>query len=360
MFLSESVDLWTLISKTPQSDSLHPLLAWLFLASTSAKSRSNMYHAVMVQSNSFPDPHSNIKYSFSGHETFPFRYTWLPKGIRHLRGCPNLFLADDALVTLGVGKNMVRSIRHWCEATGVVERTDKKGNSRITEIGEKLLGSEGWDPYLEDPGTLWFLHWQLAKNPTRSSTWHLAFTRWNSERFTRDQLVDWLGRLAASEQPHTQATSASLRRDVEVFLRTYTPSKARRDLPSEDTFDCPLVELGLIKDSGDGVYEFARGSKPTLPDEVFLYALVDFWKSTAPEQGTLSFERILYGAGSPGGAFQLSENALAERLERLPGWAGFGYDDTAGLRVVLRKAKRLDPIRALERYYSGDVVKAGA
>lgn len=95
---------------------------------------------------------SETKYSFSGHETFPFRYTWLPKGVRHLQDRPSLFVADDALVTLGVGKNMVKSIRYWCEATEVIERVDKKGSVRVTELGEKLLGPERWDPYLEECG----------------------------------------------------------------------------------------------------------------------------------------------------------------------------------------------------------------
>lgn len=131
----------------------------------------------MVQANSFSGMPSKTKYSFSGHETFPFRYTWLPKGIQHLHDQPNLFIASDALVTLGVGKNMVKSIKHWCEATEVIERVDKKGNARVTDLGAKLLGPEGWDPYLENLGTLWLLHWQLVRNPNRSSTWHLAFTR---------------------------------------------------------------------------------------------------------------------------------------------------------------------------------------
>lgn len=298
------------------------------------------------------------KYSFSGHETFPFRYTWLPKGVRHLRDHPYLFVSEDALVALGVGKNMVKSIRHWCEATEMTRRLDKKGKAETTDLGDKLLDpEEGWDPFLEDPGTLWLLHWKLVSNPSRSSTWHLAFTRWNSERFTRDQLVDWLERLVAAEQPRTQATPASLRRDVEVFLRTYTPSKARRDLPAEDTFDCPLVELGVIRNEDHGSYRFVRGPKLTLPDDIFTYALIDYWRNVASQQRVLSFENILYGPGSPGGAFQLSENTLAERLENLPRWTGFSYDDTAGLRVVLRNGRDLDegldPMRALEHYYAG-------
>jgi hypothetical protein len=57
-------------------------------------------------------------FSFSGHETFVFRYTWLKKAVDAVRVDPRVFGQDNAIVTLGVGKNMVRSIRHWGLATG--------------------------------------------------------------------------------------------------------------------------------------------------------------------------------------------------------------------------------------------------
>jgi hypothetical protein len=296
-----------------------------------------------------------VAYSFSGHETFTFRYTWLPKAARHLPEHPDLFVTDDAMVTLGVGKNMTKSIKYWCEAMEIIRRVDRRGHAEMETFGRNLLDPEGWDPYLEDPGTLWLLHWQLVKNPKRTSTWHLAFTRWNAERFTTDRLVNWLGRVVGNKRPRAQVTAASLRRDVEVFVRTYTPSRTPKGSLAEDTFDCPLIELGLIREEERGVYGFARGQKPTLPDEIFVYALVEFWNNVAQRQSTLSFEDIMYGAGSPGAAFRLSDNALAERLERLPTWVGLSYDDTAGLRIVLRRNRNsdgeLDPTRALERYY---------
>jgi hypothetical protein len=103
----------------------------------------------------------------------------------------------------------------------------------------------------------------------------------------------------------------------------------------EDTFDWPLVELGLLIETERGVYRFARGPKPKLPDDIFRYALIDYWMVRAPNTSSLSFEAILHGPGSPGGAFKLSENALAERLERLLDWTGLTLSDTAGTRNVL-------------------------
>jgi Protein of unknown function (DUF4007) len=154
---------------------------------------------------------------------------------------------------------MVRSIRYWCTALGVIERVDRKGSMRLTDLGLSLFGDGGWDPFLEDPGTLWLLHWQLINRPSPTSTWHLAFTQWNTDRFSRDGLVDWL--LGFDRGVSRQPTLASLRRDVDVFIRTYAPAQTKRERPLEDTFDCPLVELGLLLEMERGLYRFARGPK---------------------------------------------------------------------------------------------------
>src|SRR5436309_10342574 len=113
-----------------------------------------------------------VQHSFSGHETFPFRYPWLKKGFDAVREDGEVFVRDDAITTLGVGKNMVRSIRHWCLAAGILEE-NREGLSglRPTALGTLLLADAGLDPYLDDPATLWVLHWQIASDRSRASTW---------------------------------------------------------------------------------------------------------------------------------------------------------------------------------------------
>jgi hypothetical protein len=302
-----------------------------------------------------------VRYSYTGHETFPFRYSWPTKGVRSLERDPDLFTRDDAIVVLGIGKNMVASIRHWCDTLGLIERATAAGQMRPTPFGRALLGSPGgWDPYLEDPGTLWLLHWQLVTRRDRASTWYLAFTKWNTEAFSREKLVDWLWR-TARDNPSSSATINSIQRDVDVFVRSYVPP-AKRDVPSEDTFDCPLVELALLREVEHGLYQFVRGPKPTLPQDIFLFALLDYWHKYAPNQHTLSFETILHGPGSPGAAFKLSENALAERLEALPSWSHLQYDETAGMRQVLRHEAQPgpEPFDVLEGYYAATLATVGA
>ena len=96
---------------------------------------------------------------FARHETFHPRFGWLKKGFARASTDPEVFLRDDATVRLGVGKNMVRSIRYWCAAFKLLE------SDRPTDFGNQLLGSMGWDSYLEDPASLWLLHWKLLENP---------------------------------------------------------------------------------------------------------------------------------------------------------------------------------------------------
>src|SRR5689334_14834769 len=116
---------------------------------------------------------------FSGHESFPLRFTWLIKAVR---ACEreqerDLFSRPDAVVLLGVGKNMVRSIRSWGLSTGMLEPEEAVGRStrlRPTALGSMLFGEQGLDPYMEDPGTTWLIHWALASTP-RMFTWYWAF-----------------------------------------------------------------------------------------------------------------------------------------------------------------------------------------
>ncbi len=291
------------------------------------------------------------KLSFSGHETFPLRYGWLPKGVQQVMEQGDLFARDDAVVLLGVGKNMVTSIQHWTKTLEMVE-SPSRGNYQVTALGRALFVDGGWDPYLEDPGTLWLIHWLLASRLESSSTWFLAFTAWNSNEFLVEDLKDWLLKVAR-QSPATRVTAASMNRDVEVFLRTYISGSSNRTLMAEDTFDCPLVELGLIEEIDRGLYRFVRGYKSSLPDLIFTYALADYWEHSKTQQDAISFENLLLGLGSPGAVFKLSENAFVERLERLPDWSGLVYDDTSGMRTVFRKSREVKPLDILHEYYRG-------
>ena len=105
--------------------------------------------------------------SFARHETFHPRYGWFRKAYSVAAAAPYAFGRDDAPVVIGVGKNMVRAIRFWGLAAKLITEDPQSPNRRApqfvpTRRGHALFGDQGWDPYMEDPGTLWLLHWAAA------------------------------------------------------------------------------------------------------------------------------------------------------------------------------------------------------
>ncbi len=300
-----------------------------------------------------------INFSFSGHQAFPFRYTWLKKGVDAVRGKPTIFADDDATITLGVGKNMVRSIHHWCQATRLIEGDGVDPNNRRrfipTDLGDRIFANDGFDPYLEDVATLWLIHWQLATNASRATTWFWAFSIFGQNEFRRrkftSELIDWAGKFTRN-----RISENSIKRDVDCFLRTYILSRLTKTAIMEDTFDCPLVELNLISDSPDeNTYRFHRGPKPTLPIEIFAAALSDFWDTSFSGNNTLTFADIAYSEKSPGRTFQLDEDTLAEYLDRLEKLTdgALRYDETAGIKQVHRNRK-IDRMELLNQYYGSN------
>jgi len=249
--------------------------------------------------------------AFARHETFHPRYGWLKKGFEAAKKDPQIFLREDAPVQLGVGKNMVRSIRYWCEAFKLTHE------DKPTDFGHKLLGQ--WDPYLEDPASLWLLHWHLLRPPCVATAWWVAFNQFRQVEFTADDLLRALEDYCA--QMGKRVAVGSLRKDLTCLLRMYGAQSGKAKAgPTEDSLDCPFAELGLIRAEEKG-YRFGTGLKVNLRPEVVVAACLEFVAGGLDEEieggGTVSLSRLLYEENSPGLVFKLSESALSEAIERV-------------------------------------------
>jgi hypothetical protein len=280
---------------------------------------------------------------FSGHETFPLRYGWLKKAYDAVAateaGSDNksVFLGEDAIARFGVGKNMVASMRHWSAAVGILADSANSPVIQTTPLGRKLFDVNGLDPFMENPATLWLVHWQLAARPEKT-TWFWAFNHYPALTFDRDHLVKSISRLAA-ERGWSRTAAVTIRNDVACFIRTYVPQQASGQAGNDDALESPLTELGLIKATGkrDG-FRFVRGPKSTLGDGVFVYALLDFWFHHSKAAATLSFEAIAHEPGGPGRVFLLDENDVADRLTSLDEitQGKLRWSEAAGLKQVAR------------------------
>ena len=281
----------------------------------------------------------DYKPQFSGHETFPLRYGWLEKAFEAVdsSGLNNnkIFSDSTAIAHFGVGKNMVAAIRFWAQVAGILA-TDGK-DVRTTEFGQLLLGPNGRDPYLENASSLWKIHWDIASNPKHTATYWL-FNFFNETNFDRDTVLRRLIEFI-DQRGWKMPTEKTLTNDISVLLANYVPSVPKRG-PSEEAFNSPLTELGLIRRRSSGKFGMNLGLKPSLSNGVFLYAVCDFWERTS-SANTLSVQSMLLEPGSPGRVFLLDEWELIDRLSDVTDLTAglISLSETAGLKQLLRQGE---------------------
>ena len=288
------------------------------------------------------------KYRFSGHESFACRYAWLPKAYRAIRRDPSIFFnEDEAMVEMGIGKNMVRSLRFWIEAMGVAKLEGR--NHLATPLAEAVLGDGGFDPYLEDERTLWLLHWNLAALARPALfAWNFMLAEWPYAEFTRTEALVAFRR--QSDRLGYEHSEITLGQHLDVFIHSYFAARGGK-VPIEDSLDGPLVDLGLLVLSGErrgasgrweNVYSFRREPKPGVTLRLFEHCVREFWVQHAPEDQTLLVRAIATAPASPGQVFKLTEDDVRQRLEEISNkgkGASLRYQALAVQGMAIRQGK---------------------
>lgn len=303
---------------------------------------------------------------FARHETFHPRYGWIKKGFDAAQKDSQAFVRDDAHVILGVGKNMVRSIRYWAHAFKVLkDDPDAPGRQREsipTEFGEFLVGQNGVDRYLEDLGSLWLLHWQLLKEPSMATAWHYVFFKNGRPDLSSKDLTGQLQEFLETEYPTARTAKSSLKKDATCILRMYGELPTGTQV-SEDSIHCPFAELGLLRPTADGKrYAFRIGRKPGLSNEMVTALCLDYAAETGSAAQTIALNRLLRDEGSPGLALRLSEADLYGALEAIAQESSsLALTEAAG---VIQLSFDDDPAvlsrEMLLRHYAGETVMAAA
>lgn len=294
------------------------------------------------------------KTTFGRHETFALRYSWLPKGFQAVLTDPSLFESDDAVVSLGVGKNMVISIRYWLRACRLVS-TDTP--SLPTDLGKYIFDPKtGKDPYLEDEATIWLVHWLLASNAEMATSWFWFFNMFHKPEFTHSELstalADFVKDRIIDKKPPALAT---LRNDAQLLHRMYTQSKGNTRMPLEEALDSPLALLRLVTQSPGGrSFQSKAMARDGLPLGILGFAVMELFD--AEESSTIPVEELMYsrnGTASPGAIFRLTETDLIAKLEKLvqryPNY--FAIRETAGIHQLYRLSET-KPCKFLEDHYA--------
>lgn len=277
------------------------------------------------------------------HETFVPRYGWLTKGFVACLNEPDVFNRDDAIEKLGVGKNMVRSIRFWCILLGLLKNAEnQRGQLEPTRLGLKLIGdidpknkrmnwNIGWDPYLEDEASLWLLHWQIFKQPELAVTWPLAFNFSSLQRFSQKELGASVVKIASEDKKLQSISSNSYSKDATCIIHMYAmPTN------TENEIRCPFNTLGLIERTPEnGYFRFSHKRKDSLPPLIFLAACFSYMDAIQISEKTISLNKITYGENSPGVAFKMTETACGDLLEEaVDKIDGVNFLATAGTRQL--------------------------
>ncbi len=275
---------------------------------------------------------------FSGHETFHIREGWLHKGLKAVDSDPFLFSDPHATDYLGVGKNMVNSIRYWLTAAKLAEEVKVKSGEKIrTKLELTKLGKTIWryDPYFEEDLSLWIIHHHLASNKDRATSWYWLFNQFPMRRFDGQTFVTYISRWV-HDNSKKKIVLSSLQKDLNCLIRTYAqPSLKHRKVSPEDSFECPLATLRLMEGfENTGTYKLNLGQRD-VPLDVFGFGVLQFLASTGTTEVRLNELATLPGA--PGRVFLLSSESivtLCERLEEKYGKRKFSYARTAGMNLL--------------------------
>lgn len=277
------------------------------------------------------------RFCFSGHESFHCKSLWLKKGYDYLFS-GSRFTDVDSVAKLGVGKNMVTSIRFWLKAFGLSNADE------ITPIASYLFDEKkGRDPYSEDLNTLWLLHFLLVSIET-ASLYSLLFVDYQRERkeFSRIELQNYIRRKCSVPEQKNVYNENTVKKDIGVLLKNYVTPK---DLKTIEDFSALLIDLNLLVSKTSDTYHFREvGSKEVAP-EIILFALI----SIAGIEKTVSLDNLQKLSL----IFCIPMVSLIDIIRELEGTypESIVFSDNSGIKNV-QFLKKLDKYDVLDNYYN--------
>lgn len=285
---------------------------------------------------------------FRAHDTFFIRKGWLYKGLKNVNNDPQVFMGANGnpMDILGIGANMVKALRYWLQAVRLTEEPPVgRKTQNITEFGGIIYQN---DPYMEEMGTLWLLHYQLTSNLEEATSWYYFFNEFRLSEFTKDDFVSHLNRFINSNDE--SVSDRSLEDDFNCVINTYVPriKSNPQKIQPESNIDCPLGELGLIDivNKKEKIYKKSIPKKDTLHPLILLAVIVD----QAKELKEIKISSLQNDINNVGKIFNLDIITLTNLLYKIELMGYIKVIRTAGLDVV-RIEKDMKFIDCINEYY---------
>lgn len=279
------------------------------------------------------------KIKLQGHEKFSLREGWLNKGLIKVYDDPSIFQGKNGPDEFGIGNNMVKSLRYWMKAFGLMTESPSKGAS-LSPIGRLILAN---DPYFEDTFTIWILHSYIAKNADEATSWFIYFNRIDADDLDKEQIEQIMLREIKKYATGITFSEKSVKNDLDVLLNMYSKTKAVVD--PEDKSISPLAQLNLIKNL-DGRYSKNHPDRKSIDELLVLYELVQMFS----DKETISIDEVINGEKGLSKIYQISAVVANEIIDRLDTLGYIRVNRTAGLDVIY-KTTELSALDILELHY---------
>ncbi len=257
------------------------------------------------------------------HETFSIREGWLEKAINEFNIDANCFSKEKGTRILGIGSNMVKSLRYWCTASQLIHFRQFRGNN-FTELGNFLLVN---DRYLEQNYSWWLIHLYLCSNFEDAPVFNTFFNS-SINKFEKEQLIEYIR--SVLELDYDLGASSSLEADVNMIIKSYYSDDKSNP---ENNLTCPLSKLGLLEKIDNKTYARKQPRYNFLDYRVIYHALTDVLYKDA---NILSFniEDMYELPNNPLNIFNLSKSSFYQYLDEMKKQGLINLVKTAGLNIV--------------------------
>ncbi len=278
-----------------------------------------------------------MEMKFRAHDTFFIRKGWISKGMRYVEKSHGEVFIDkkeNPMDVLGIGANMVKALRYWLQAIGVTE--EPKSGRRIqtfTDFGKLVFAH---DPYIEELGTLYLLHYKLASNKELATSWYFFFNEFGLSDFTKDDFAVQVGNFIKINDKDANVAARSIEDDFACIINTYVPryKTMPNKVSAENNIDCPLGELGLIdilkKERNNVVYKKEIPAASTFNPWIILAVI----HSNAKGRKEIGLNELLTAEYNIGKIFNFDSITMLDVLHAAERTGELKIIRTAGLDVI--------------------------
>lgn len=284
------------------------------------------------------------------HGSFYIRNGWPTKIINAIQKDNLIFSPNnelEAVDTIGVGRVMVKAMRYWSSAMGLsTESKLQQGVAcNFTDLGNVIAAC---DPFLQDKGSLWLLHRNLATNGEQATAWYWAFNVFNNKIFSKadfcSSFYSYIQRTGGNYQ------KSAVEKEFDCFKNTYVSDKAFdiARIIEEDTVPF-FAPLGLLT-FNSGMFERSKMSAKDIPTDILLYSIIMDNKETLESKRQLSIDMLLEEANQVGKYMNLTYAVLLELLLQLENQGHINVINNFGNRHI-EITTNSTPIEILNNHY---------